>query len=268
VRDEDAPRADELLPSVELPEDVRADDLDPEARSELKTLPAALADSVACWLAAAGQETDPDRAYEYACRARALAARVGVVREVCGIAAYHAGRWTDALAELRAARRLTGRANYLPVMADSERALGRLDRALAIIQDPAVAGMDRATQVELRIVESGIRRDEGRSAAGAVALQVPELTDGRIRPWSARLYYAYADALLNAGREEEARQWFGRAAGVDTVGETDAAERYEDLDAVVIEDVTDAAGTDDTDDVTDTDDAGDTDDGNRARRQG
>ena len=48
-------------------------------------------------------------------------------------AAYRAGEWAEALAELRAARRLTGRESSLPLMADSERALGRLDRALALV---------------------------------------------------------------------------------------------------------------------------------------
>ena len=129
-------------------------------------------------------------------------------------------------------------------MADCERALGRPDRALAIINGPGVSGLDREVQIELRIVESGIRRDEGRPAAAAVALQVPELTDGRLRPWSARLFYAYADALLDAGRAEEARDWFGRAAAADADGETDAAERFEDLDTAVLEDL--AAGDDDT----------------------
>jgi tetratricopeptide (TPR) repeat protein len=201
-------------------------------------LPGHLADAVAAWLVAAAAEADPDRAFEFAVQARKLAARVGVVRETAGVAAYRAGRWADALAELRTARRLTGRASYLPLMADAERALGRADRALAVVHDPDTRKLDRATQIELLIVESGIRRDQGRAAAGAVALQVPELTDGLRRPWSARLFYAYADALLDVGRADEAREWFGRAAALDPDEETDAGERYEALDRVVIEDLT------------------------------
>ena len=189
---------------------------------------------------AAGAAEDPERAYQYAQEARRLAARVGIVRETSGVAAYRAGRWTDALAELRAARRLTGRASYLPLMADSERALGRLDRALALINDPG-DGLDRATEIELRIVESGVRRDQGLPDAAVVALQVPELTDGRTRPWSARLFYAYADALLEAGRDHDARAWFGRAAAADAADETDAAERCEDLDQIMIDDLMEPA---------------------------
>ena len=200
-------------------------------------MPRDLADAVATWLVAAAAEQDPDRSFEYAVQARKLAARVGVVRETAGVAAYRAGRWADALAELRTARRLTGRASYLPLMADAERALGRPDRALALIHDPDSRQLDRATQIELAIVESGIRRDQGRAAAGAVVLQVPELTDGLRHPWSARLFYAYADALYDAGRMDEAREWFGRSAAADQDEDTDAAERYEIMDSVVIEDL-------------------------------
>jgi tetratricopeptide (TPR) repeat protein len=194
---------------------------------------------VARYLVAAGLAEDPERAYGYAQAAKRLAARVGVVREACGIAAYQTGRWAEALAELRAARRMTGRDDYLPVMADCERALGRLDRALALVREAKAGELGRAMQIELRIVESGIRRDQGLPEAAIVALQVPELTSGRLRPWSARLFYAYADALLAAGRTEEARDAFARAARADTSSETDAADRLAELDGIEFEDLQD-----------------------------
>jgi tetratricopeptide (TPR) repeat protein len=213
--------------------------LDRRVRAELKTLPRELAERVALHLAAADQASDPEAAFQHAVAARKLAARVGVVREACGVAAYLAGRWTDALSELRAARRLTGRGGYAAIMADCERALGRYDRALAIVTGPDSAAADRAERVEMLIVESGVRRDMGAADAAVVTLQVPELTDGRLRPWSARLFYAYADALLEVGRAEEARAWFGRAAAADPDGQTDAADRFDELDDVVIEDLED-----------------------------
>jgi len=220
-----------------VPASITADQLDPEARAELRTLPSDLAEPVARYLVAASLAEDPERGYEYAQAARQLAARVGIVRETCGIAAYRAGRWSDALAELRAARRLTGQDSYLPLMADSERALGRLDRALDLVTGAEKNDQSRQTQIELRIVESGIRRDQGFPDAAVVALQIPELAESRRRPWSARLFYAYADALADAGREDEARFWFGKAAHADTEGETDAAERTEDFDMLAIDDL-------------------------------
>jgi hypothetical protein len=204
---------------------------------------------VARFLVATGLQEDPERAYEYAKAARGLAARVGIVRETCAIAAYQAGHWSEALAEFRAARRLTGRDSYLPLMADCERALGRLDRALDIVSGPEARSADRATQVELRIVESGIRRDQGLADAGVVALQIPELTDKRGRAGRARLFYAYADALLDAGREEEARDWFRKAAAADAAGETDAAERLDELDEVLVEDLDDEEAYEDDADL-------------------
>jgi tetratricopeptide (TPR) repeat protein len=222
-----------------VPDEITADQLDPTVRDQLGSLPNDLADSIARYLVAAGTAEDPEQAYAYTKAAHRLAARVGIVREASGIAAYRTGRWAEALAELRAARRLTGRDDYLPLMADSERALGRLDRALAIVREANPDMLERATQIELRIVESGIRRDQGLADAAVIALQVPELTSGRVRPWSARLFYAYADALLEAGREEEAREAFARAAAADTTGETDAADRLDELEGFELEDLTD-----------------------------
>jgi tetratricopeptide (TPR) repeat protein len=210
----------------EIPEDITADELDPDVRRELASLGAA-ADTVARHLVAAADALgeDADLAYAHALAARHRAGRIGAVREACGIAAYHAGRFGEALTELRAARRLTGSHLLLPVMADCERGLGRPDRALALAADPAVRGLDRAARAEMLIVASGARRDLGQPDAAAVLLQVPDLRADPPRPWTLRLQYAYAAALLDAGRRDEARRWFASAARLDEDGETDAADR-------------------------------------------
>jgi tetratricopeptide (TPR) repeat protein len=175
-------------------------------------------------------DDDPERAYEHALAARRRAARVGVVREATGVAAYAAGRYSEALSELRAARRVTGSPEYLPMMADSERGLGRPQRALDLAADPAVAGLDIAGRVEMLIVAAGARRDLGQLEAAAVSLQVPELRSRAGRPWVARLRYAYADVLAALGRTEEARLWFVKAADADREEETDALDRISELD--------------------------------------
>jgi hypothetical protein len=182
---------------------------------------------VARHLVAAGRlvDEDPQLALEHARFARRRASRIAVVREAAGIAAYHAGEWAEALAELRAARRMGGGPVHVPVMADIERALGRPERAIDLARGPEARELDRAERIELTIVAAGARRDMGETEASVVALQIPELDPARRDPWSARLFYAYADNLLAAGRESDAVQWFVHAADADQQGETDAAER-------------------------------------------
>jgi len=152
-----------------------------------------------------------------------------VVREAAGITAYHAGEWSEALAELRAARRMGGGPGHLAVMADIERALGRPERAIELARGPEAKELGRGAQLELAMVVAGARRDLGELDAAVVALQVPELEAVRRDPWSARLFYAYADNLLAAGRESDALQWFVHAADADTDGLTDADVRIAEL---------------------------------------
>lgn len=181
---------------------------------------------------------EPERAYEHAKVARRFAGRIGVVREASGIAAYRAGQYAEALGDLRAARRMTGSDAYLPIMADCERGLGRPERALDLIRSREAERLDRAGKIELAIVESGARRDLGQHDAAVITLQrVPELRDPQPKPWSARLAFAYADALAEAGHEAAATDWFARAMAFDEDGETDAAERYAELTGAVIEDL-------------------------------
>jgi tetratricopeptide (TPR) repeat protein len=233
-----------------------------DVREELGSLSLDRAITVGRYLVAAELATDAEQAYRYAQAAKRLAARVGVVREVSGIMAYRSGRWAEALSELQAGRRMTGRNDYLPLMADSERGLGRLDRALDLVHSAEARRLPRAAQVELRIVESGIRRDQGLFDAAALALQVPELTDGKQRPWSARLFYAYGEALLAVGRTEAAREAFSRAVVADEDEETDALARLDELDGITVQDLEDDDEDDEDEDSADLDDEFEDDDEN------
>lgn len=221
--------------------DITVDELDKEVLEELRSLPGDLADLVGRHLVAAEralEEDDPDQAHEHTKVARRFAARIGVVREAAGIVAYRAGHFSEALSDLRAARRMTGSEAYLAVMADCERGLGRPERAIDLVRSPEAERLDRDGRIELTIVESGARRDLGQHDAAVITLQrLPELRDPQPKPWSARLAFAYADALADAGHQEAATEWFGRAMAFDEDGETDAAERYAELTGAVIEDV-------------------------------
>lgn len=217
-----------------IPDDVTGDEIDKDVKQELMSLPKGLAEEVARNLVMVANllDEDPEQAYAYSRIALRLASRVAAVREAAGFAAYGTGKYTEALAEFRAARRMTGSVELWPVMADCERGMGRPERALAMAGEPEVHKLDKAGQVEMRLVAAGARKDMGQADAAVVTLQSPELASSSIQPWTARLRYAYADALLAVGREDEAREWFAKALEADQGGMTDASDRLAELDGV------------------------------------
>ncbi|WP_037890570.1 tetratricopeptide repeat protein [Streptomyces sp. NRRL S-87] len=208
---------------------------------ELLSLPKTLAEDVARNLVMVARliDEDPEQAYAYSRIALRLASRVAAVREAAGFAAYASQKYSEALAEFRAARRMTGSVELWPVMADCERGLGRPERALAMAGEPEVQKLDKAGQVEMRLVAAGARRDMGQLDAAIVTLQSPELASNSVQAWTPRLRYAYADALLAAGREDEAREWFAKALEADKDGTTDASDRLAEMDGVEFVDALD-----------------------------
>ncbi|MFF9332826.1 tetratricopeptide repeat protein [Streptomyces albogriseolus] len=217
-----------------IPEDVTGEEIDKDVRQELQSLPKTLAEDVAKNLVMVARliDEEPERAYAYSRIALRLASRVAAVREAAGFAAYATQKYAEALAEFRAARRMTGTVELWPLMADCERGLGRPEKALDMAGAPEVQKLDRAGQVEMRLVAAGARRDMGQLDAAIVTLQSSELASNSVQPWTARLRYAYADALLAAGREGEAREWFAKAVEADRDGSTDASDRLAELDGV------------------------------------
>ncbi|MFD7907563.1 tetratricopeptide repeat protein [Kitasatospora sp. NPDC059747] len=224
-----------------IPEDVTGFEIDADVRQELKSLPKTLADDVARNLVMVARllDSEPEEAYQYSRVALRLASRVAAVREAAGFASYMTQRYSEALTEFRAARRMTGRVDLWPVMADCERGLGRPERALAMAGEPEVKQLDKAGQVEMRLVAAGARSDMEQFDAAVVTLQSPELASSAVHPWTARLRYAYAEALIAAGRADEAREWFVKAVEADTDGSTNAAERLAEIDGVEFVDALD-----------------------------
>ncbi|MFF1415710.1 hypothetical protein ACFVX6_39070 [Streptomyces sp. NPDC058289] len=216
------------------------------------SLPKGLAEEVSKNLVMVARliDEDPEQAYAYSRIALRLASRVAAVREAAGFAAYANQKYAEAIAEFRAAKRMTGSVELWPVIADCERGLGRPERALAMAGEPEVQKLDKAGQVEMRLVAAGARRDMDQLDAAIVTLQSPELASNSVQPWTARLRYAYADALLAAGREDEAREWFAKTLEADKDGATDASDRLAELDGVEFVDASaDDADADEDSDV-------------------
>ena len=216
----------------ELPEEITGKELDRAVLGQLKGLPEKLAARVARHLAAAGSliDDDPETAYQHCLAARARAARLAVVREATGEAAYAAGHYAEALSELRAAKRMNGATDYLPIMADCHRALGQPQQALKLAKSPSVANFAPEAKAEMTLVEAGARRDLGQLDAALRTLELAPLMSKSRSAWVVRLRYAYADLLEVAGREGDALAWFHRTQAIDADNLTDAADRAELLE--------------------------------------
>jgi hypothetical protein len=246
------------LPEPRIAEGVTGKELDRSVHQQLRTLSKENAEGVAQHLvmvAALLEADDLEGAEAHAETAVRRAGRVAAAREALGLVAYRKGDWGRALGEFRAARRLSGSSHMLPLMVDCERGLGRPERALDLATSPEARALAVEDRVELAIVISGIRRDLGQPEASRLALEIPQLKSSARRPWSARLAYAYAEALLATGDPAAGRDWFARAADLDDELQTDAAERLAELDGVVLTDLLDG----EDDDVFDEDAAGTTD---------
>ena len=219
----------------ELPEEVTGKELDRAISAQLRGLPEKLAARIARHLVAADMfiDSDPELAYQHAKAAKSRTQRIAVIREALGEAAYAAGHYSEALAELRAAKRMNGATAYLPIMADCHRALGQPEQAIKLAHSPSVANFEAPAKAEMTIVEAGARRDMGQYDAALRILEQSPLNNKSREAWVVRLRYAYADTLQDAGRDKDALTWFHRTYAIDADEITDAAARAEALEKTV-----------------------------------
>ncbi|MEV7621146.1 hypothetical protein AB0N59_13525 [Microbacterium sp. NPDC089321] len=203
----------ERIPEPPLPDEITARDLHPAARNELKTLSKENAEQVARHLAMVARlvDEDPARAHEHALAASRRAGRVAVVRETLAITAYGIGDFALALRELRTYRRISGNDDQIALIVDSERGVGRPDRALEEGRAVDRASLAPAVRVALAIAMSGARLDRGETELALGELEIPELDPNRAFEWSPALFAARAAVLEDLGRTDEAEFWTHRA---------------------------------------------------------
>ncbi|WP_227717881.1 hypothetical protein [Micrococcus luteus] len=184
-------------------------ELDRGTLKEINGLDERPASWVAKHLVMAGRylDVDPALAFQHALAASRKGGRLSRVREAVALTAYAAGEYADALREFRTYRRMTGDDTHIAAQVDSERALGRTEKALQLAAEVDASRLDRAARAELAMVVSGIREDAGDLQGAHEALQIPELDRRRGYPFSPRLFQRQADVLLALGRRDEARLW-------------------------------------------------------------
>ena len=195
------------VPEPELPEDVSAKDLDSTARMGLRALSRLNAENIARHLVMTQRllETDPEVAYAHARYAASHAGRIAIVREAAGISAYVAGLYSEALRELRAARRLSGMDTmYRAMEVDCERALGRPDAALRSAQNALQLDLEDDERAELAIVVTGIYHDQGNDELALITIEDAIRKAPKDTETLRRLHSVRADRLEDLGRVREA----------------------------------------------------------------
>ena len=216
---------DQRVRGPEIPDEITPRDLNPQARNELKTLSKENADEVARHLAMASRliDEDPQLAHEHALAASRRAGRIAIVRETVAITAYAIGDFALALRELRTYRRISGKDDQIALIVDSERGVGRPDRALEAGRAVDRTALPVAARVALAIAMSGARLDRGELELALGELEIAESDPNRAFEWSPALFAARAAVLEDLGRAEEAAFWSERAAAASAALEEASA---------------------------------------------
>lgn len=164
------------------------------------------------------------QAVEAARVAKRLAPRSGAVREVLGMALYGAERFRDALRELQAYRRISGRLDQNHLIADSYRALGSPEKAIDAAREAVRARLPDEVRAEAAIVGASALADLRRYTEALSMLRASPTGDRLSRDFDLRVWYVTGDVLERAGRRAEAAEEFRRIVRHEP-GAFDTAER-------------------------------------------
>ena len=170
----------------------------------------------------------PEDAIRHAERAKHLAGRSAGIREILALAHYGAGRWQEALREMQAYRRMSGRLDENHVIADCYRALERVDRAVEEAEQGLVADVTDEVQAECAVVGASALADLGRLDDALAFVRRFATQAGVGRPFDLRVWYVAGDILARLGRGKEAAKEFARILRHDP-SDADARERLETL---------------------------------------
>ena len=172
---------------------------------------------------------DAKGASSEAAKAKELAPRSAAVREVLGLALYRQQRWREALTEMQAYRRMSGRPDQNHIIADCERGLGRPERAVSLAEEALAArGVPLEAKAEAVIVAASALADMARFDQALGLLRRVRTRDDVARPDVLRVWYVIGDILERSGRPQEAERMFRKIMRHDPAA-YDVAERLAQL---------------------------------------
>ena len=180
--------------------------LSKESRERLRGLSKEHAENIGLHILAAYalEEEEPKLALEHAKWAAKQASRIDFSRETLAFIAYRQGDYKLAAREFRTAMRMNGYLDYLPFIADCERGIGNLDKALEICMSDEAKSVVGEVKAELFLVYAGVLADTNHIDKAIELVHVMGRSKGLPGEYRMRAIQAEQYFLEEAGRSDEA----------------------------------------------------------------
>jgi tetratricopeptide (TPR) repeat protein len=150
------------------------------------------------------------------------------VREILALSLYGDERWQEALTEMKAYRRLSGRPDQNHIIADCLRAVGRPAEAVPLAEEALRAKIPNEAKAEAVIVAASALADQRRFPEALAFLRRAQTREDVAEGYTLRLWYVAGDILQRAGRRGDAEREFRKVFRHDP-GAFDVAERLAQL---------------------------------------
>lgn len=209
---------------VELPRDIN---------QEVRQVARLKADEVLALLGRAVEllaRGDSRQAVKEAERAKRLAPRSSSVREVLALGLYEQERYREALTEMQAYKRVTGRSDQNHIIADCYRALGQPQKAVQFADEAVRGRVSDESRAEAVVVGAAALADMGKIDQALAMLHRFSTKTDVGREYDLRVWYVTGDILERAGRPADAAVEFRKIVRHDS-GAFDAAERLAALES-------------------------------------
>lgn len=200
------PYTDRRPGEPKMPKGLEYSMLSKESRERLRGLSKEHSENIGLHILAAYalQEEDPELALEHAKWAAKQASRIDFSRETLGFIAYRQGDYKLAAREFRTAMRMNGYMDYLPFIADCERGMGNLDKALEICMSDEARRVTGEVKAEMFLVYAGVLADTNHADKAIELVHAMGRSKGLPGEYRMRAVQAEQYFLEEAGRSDEA----------------------------------------------------------------
>lgn len=200
------PYTDRRPGEPKMPKGLEYSMLSKESRERLRGLSKEHSENIGLHILAAYalQDEDPELALEHAKWAAKQASRIDFSRETLGFIAYRQGDYKLAAREFRTAMRMNGYTDYLPFIADCERGMGNLDKALEICMSDEAKSVSGEVKAEMFLVYAGVLADTNHADKAIELVHAMGRSKGLPGEYRMRAVQAEQYFLEEAGRSDEA----------------------------------------------------------------